>query len=71
MACSDDEKRRLRALDAYFQSIGRDDVFVGPGKGRSPEEMAFLLWLGGWLAVPTVECMLEGLEKEARAKPPG
>ncbi len=62
MPLNDDKKKRFRELDKNCIKSGVDGVFVDSG-GLSSQEMAMLMWQQGYLAVPTIECLFDEMEK--------
>lgn len=50
------EKTKEHQIEGFFSAA--------PGQGLSPQDMALELWKLGYIPVPTVEALVEALEKE-------
>lgn len=65
MPITPDQKARLVALAEKTKAHQIEGVFSAePGQGLSPQDLALKLWELGYIPVPTVEALVEAMEKE-------
>ena len=65
MPITPEQKARLVALAEKTNEHRIERVFSSePGQGLSPQHLAMELWKQGYIPVPTVEALVEAMEKE-------